>query len=153
MEAAKPAPVSEAPSQLVSLGLVTGNHVNLRAGPGGSYEILSQFQKQTALQILAVEGEWYAVPLPEPVSAYVHRDYLTVEGDGATARGNRVHVRAGPGLGSSSLGFLSSGEKVRVRGMKGEWVEVQPPGFCRGWIHRSYVALLEPAVVSKGESR
>ena len=135
------------------LGLVTGSGVNLRAGPGGTYEILTQLSKQSKIQVLAVMGEWYAVPLPEPVSAYVRRDHLAVEDAWGVARADRVHVRAGPGLGSSSFGFLSAGEKVRVRSIKGDWVEIQPPGFCRGWVHRLYVTFLEQESFPEGGSR
>ena len=127
----------------LSLGLVTGTHVNLRAGPGGTFEVLAQLSKGEKVQILAVQGDWFAIPLPEPVSAFVHSKYLEVQGEQGRVRGDRIRVRAGPGLSSTSFGFLSAAEKVRVRSIKADWIEIQPPGFCRGWVHRSYVTLLE----------
>lgn len=127
-----------------SLGLVTGDRVNLRAGPGGSYEVIHRFHRRAKLQILARQRDWYAVPLPDSVPAFVHRDFLRIEPDGqARVRGDRVHVRAGPGLGSASYGFLSGGERVRPWGERGEWMAIQAPGFCRGWVHRSYITVLE----------
>lgn len=117
--------------------------MNLRAGPSGSAEILFQLPRRARVQVLAAQGEWYAVPLPEPVHGYIHRRYLQRELEWGVVRGDRVYVRAGPGMGSSSFGTVSEGERLRVRGEQGAWVQVQPPGFCRGWVHRSFVTLIE----------
>lgn len=127
------------------LGLVTGDHVNLRAGPGVSTEVLHQFSRRAKVQVLARQGDWLAVPLPDSIPAFVRRDYLQTDSQGTVrVRGERVHVRAGPGLGSASYGVLSDGELVWPWYERGEWVAIQAPGFCRGWIHRSYVTVLEP---------
>lgn len=117
--------------------------MNVRAGPGGTFEVLAQLSKRERVQILSVQGEWFAVPLPEPVSAYIHSSYLEIQAEQGRVRGDRVRVRAGPGLSSASFGLLSAGETVRVRSVKADWVEIQPPGFCRGWVHRSFVTILE----------
>ena len=126
------------------LGLITGQRVNLRAGPGASYEVLHQFPHREKVQILAIQGDWYAVPLPDSVPAFVFKEYLQIESDPwASVRVEKLHVRAGPSLGSASLGFLRQGERVRLWTPQGEWQAIQAPGFCRGWVHRSYVTLLE----------
>lgn len=136
-----------------SVGLVTGDRVNLRAGPGVSYEVVHRFFRREKVQILAQHGDWYAVPLPDSVPAFVHRDFLQPQPDGwAAVQGDQVHVRAGPGLGSASYGFLSRAERVRCWDDRGEWRAIQAPGFCRGWIHRSYVTVLESEPQVQGGS-
>ncbi|MBI3312239.1 MAG: SH3 domain-containing protein [Candidatus Omnitrophica bacterium] len=126
------------------LGLVTADRVNLRSGPGASYEVVHQFSRRSKVQILAQQGDWYAVPLPDSVPAFVSRNFLQTESSGwVRVQADRVHVRAGPGLGSASYGTLSKDDRVRFWRLQGEWMAVQAPGFCRGWIHRSYVTLLE----------
>lgn len=130
---------------------MTGDRVNLRAGPGDSYEVVHQFARRAKIQVLARQADWYAVPLPDSVPAYVRRDFLQrEEGGWAHVRGDRVQVRAGPGLGSARYGFLSDGDRVRPWDERGEWMAIQAPGFCRGWIHRSYVTALEPAANQGG---
>lgn len=130
---------------------MTGDGVHLRAGPGLSSEILARLPRQTEVAVRAEEGEWIAVELPDSISAYIHRDFLTVEGAWAAVRGERVKVRAGPGVTHDSFGTLSAPERVEVREAAGDWVKVRPPGFCRGWIHRGYLVIVKEEPVPAQE--
>ena len=121
-------------------GLVTGSGVNLRSGPGRSYEILLQLARLSKLNVLAEQGSWYAVALPEGVPAYVHREYVGEAVEGwAPVKAERLQVRARPSGSATVWGALSALEKVRVLGSYGEWIKIQPPPFCRGWVHKEYV--------------
>ena len=126
------------------VGLVTGSGVNLRSGPGRSYEILFQLARMSKLRVLAEQGSWFAVALPEGVPAYIHRSYVggVVEG-WAPVEGKKVQVRVRPSDGATSWGALSAPERVRVLGSTGDWMKIQPPPFCRGWVHREYVTFLQ----------
>ena len=125
-------------------GLVTGSGVNLRSGPGLSYEILLQLARMSKLRVLGEQGPWFSVELPEGIPAYIHRAFVgeTVEG-WALVKGERVQVRVRPSDGATSWGALSEPDKVRVLGSYGEWIKIQPPPFCRGWVHKEYVTFME----------
>lgn len=127
-------------------GLVTGSGVNLRSGPGRSYEILLQLARRSKLRVLGEQGPWFSVELPEGVPAYLHRTFVgeTVEG-WAPVKGERVQVRVRPSDGATSWGALSAPERVRVLGSYGDWIKIQPPSFCRGWVHKEYLTFMEAA--------
>lgn len=136
-------PVQEESAGFPRWGLVTGSGVNLRSGPGRSYEILLRLVRGSKLQIIGKHQNWLAVSLPEGVPAYLHRSYLAEEeGDWTRVRGDRVQVRVLPSDGSTSWGELSSPDRVQVLGPHGDWVRIEPPVFCRGWVSADYVAYL-----------
>ena len=124
--------------------LVTGSGVNLRSGPGRSYEILLQMARGSKLRVLERRKDWIAVALPETVPAYLHRSTVGEPKQGwAAVKGERVQVRVRPADSSTSWGEISSPERVRVLGTHGDWVQVQPPSFCRGWVSAEYVTFLQ----------
>ena len=125
-------------------GLVTGDRVRLRAGPGLSYEVLHTVRKRERVQVTAEQGSWYGVRLPPGAPLYVHRSFLQQEGEWARVQGNRVQIRAGAGEGFTSVGSLSAPQSVRVRGILGEWVQIDPPlDSVLGWISKAYVVPLK----------
>lgn len=127
------------------MGLVTGSGVNLRSGPGRSYEILLQMARGSKLRVLERRQDWFAVALPETVPAYIHRAYVgkPEQGGWAPMKGEHVQVRVRPSDSSTSWGEVSSTERVRVLGTYGDWVQVQPPSFCLGWVSAEYITFLQ----------
>jgi len=144
-------PPAAEPAQFPYRGLITGSGVNLRSGPGRSYEILLQLARGTQLRVLERRQSWFAVALPEGVPAYLHRSYVGKEEQGwAPVQGSRVQVRVRPSDGATSWGDLSSPERVRVLGSYADWVKIQPPPFCRGWVSAEYVVFLQNEQGSPG---
>ena len=136
--------VSSDSQEFPFLGLVTGDHVNLRAGPGRSYEVLLSLPRRAKVAVHLRVGEWYGVRVPEEVPGYVHRDDVELRQGWAVVRRDRIHVRAGSSFSSTSLGTVGGEERLHVRRIMEEWVEVQAPEPCRAWLHGSYVTFLEP---------
>jgi uncharacterized protein YgiM (DUF1202 family) len=133
------------PEPFPFLGLVTADRVNLRAGPGLSYEVLLSLPRRFKLEVFSRVGEWYGVGVPEEVSGYVHRDDVVLRPEGwAVVRKQRVHVRAGSSFASTSLGIVDAEQMLRVRGVLEEWIQVQVPESCRAWVHEDYVTFLGP---------
>ena len=96
------------------------------------------------MSVFSRVGEWYGIRVPQTVPGYVSRDDVELRGTQAVVRRDRVHVRAGSSFASTSLGMVGGEEKLQVRRVLDEWVEVQVPDSCRAWIHGSYVTFLEP---------
>ena len=132
------------PEEAPFVGLVTGERVNCRAGPGLSFEVMIQLSKGEHLFVWKRKGSWYSVQLPVETPVYVSRGLVTIlpQEKVAVVKGSSLHVRAGPGISYTSLGRLPRDTVVMVRQVLNEWVEIQPPDFCRGWIHRAYVTFL-----------
>ncbi len=128
------------------MGLVTGDRVNLRANPTPSAEVLFQLSKGTKVDVLEKKGAWYALPLPPQAAVFVAVSFLQIkEGAPAEVKGHRVQLRSGPGQAFASLGVLEENQTVQVRKIVGQWAEIAPPAFCRGWVSELYLTYLYPS--------
>ena len=52
-----------------------------------------------------------------------------------------VNVRSGPGTYFPAIGLLSRGQEVRLlgRNWQGTWVNIEAPGYIRGWVSAQYI--------------
>lgn len=57
------------------IGIVSGDDVNIRSGPGTGYEALGSADSGQVAEVLREEGEWYAVRV-NGVEGYIRSDYL-----------------------------------------------------------------------------
>ncbi|MDD3145723.1 MAG: SH3 domain-containing protein [Candidatus Riflebacteria bacterium] len=65
--------------RMPSRGEVTAEiGLNVRTGPGTSYSILTSVPKGTAVQILAISGNWYKVNVSSYNGVFVHSAYIKV---------------------------------------------------------------------------
>jgi len=53
---------------------------------------------------------------------------------------DRVNLRSRPNLQGEVVGQLSRHQRVRVRGVSGEWLEVVPPASVDLWVHSAFVS-------------
>ncbi len=128
------------------IGLVTGNHTNLRAAPSLSAEVIFQLPKGFQLYVVAHQGRWYQVQLPVEASVYVAQTFIQTIDGRTKIRSHHVQVRAGAGTAFASLGSLSEGDSVIVRQMVGDWAEIQPSDFCRAWVNDSYIIYFDSSI-------
>ncbi len=56
-------------------GIITGDYVRFRRGPGTDYSIIRSCDRGQALTILAIEGDWVSCTI-EGVNGYVFRQYV-----------------------------------------------------------------------------
>ena len=69
---------------------------------------------------------------------------LGAPGDVLIVTGNKVNVRAGPGLDRSVTGQVNRDQRLIEIEREGEWVHAEIVG-ARGWVHNSLLALEAPA--------
>ncbi|GIW71669.1 MAG: hypothetical protein KatS3mg102_1211 [Planctomycetota bacterium] len=123
-------------------GVVTGEQVNLRAGPSIAYEAVGQLERGSRVEILGSSFGWYCVRPERPVPAFVSAALLELrEGGVALARKDRVNVRARPDLRSSVIAQLQQGQLVRVSEAGPEWVRIEAPPGARLYVHGELLAL------------
>ncbi len=67
-------------AQYVKDGVVIGEGVNLRSGPGVAYARLARLRRGGSLKVLEERGGWLKVELPPDVRLWVSARYLTLEG-------------------------------------------------------------------------
>jgi hypothetical protein len=135
--------------------VVTGDNVNVRSRPSLEGEVLAKLDAGTVLssfeKVPAAKrapgqpAAWARVQLPATVPVWVHSAYLEAD----QVRADRLNLRSGPGENFSVLGQLKAGEKIKVRGQKGKWVQVEPPPQVEAFVAMDYVAPVPaPAIAS-----
>lgn len=76
---------STAPSEeLNTTGIVTGNGVRMRGGPGTSYATVGYYDKGTKVVVTGKTGSWYAVSY-NGLSGYMSADYIRLSSTGSEA--------------------------------------------------------------------
>ena len=132
--------------------------LNVRSGPGGSYEKLGTLEAGKAITVLTkiinTSGDnWYKYKISSGKYGYVSAEYVQIGtaksfkmGTVTTDSGVSLNVRSGPGTGYSRLGSLASGSVVTVNGSKKDsngkqWYSYEFNSAKDGWICSDYVTV------------
>lgn len=111
---------------------VTGSQVNVRSGPGVSYDVLGSVSRGTILEVTdRSNSDWYAISYGGRVG-YISASYVTLEdvsypaavvpdgsasssssGSSGTINGSYVRFRKGPSSSSEILGEYSQGKALK----------------------------------------
>jgi uncharacterized protein YgiM (DUF1202 family) len=151
-------PASTATSQPIEGTLST--RVNVRSGPGTSFDILGLLNAGGKVQILSKDsrGEWYQILYPSAPQGrgWVAAQFVQIAAGteipleatptpaGPTGRVmQRLNVRSGPGMTFDSLGLLEADTTVSLTGKNttASWFQIDysvgPDG--RGWVTAQYI--------------
>ncbi|AAM24136.1 uncharacterized protein YgiM (DUF1202 family) [Caldanaerobacter subterraneus subsp. tengcongensis MB4] len=79
--------VSRGDTGEVSVGVVTGNYVNLRSEGSLSGKVLMQLSKGTQVEVLDRQNGWYKVKLSNGQEGWIYREYLSVRSGVYASRG------------------------------------------------------------------
>lgn len=134
--------------------------VNVRSGPGTSYDSLGQLEAGEKIQIIARDSQttWYLILYPAAPQgrAWVAAQYVTVASGSvvpldatltpAGPTGHvilRLNVRSGPGRTFDTLGMLEPGVAVSLTGKNttASWFQIDYPAGPggHGWVTSQYV--------------
>lgn len=133
-------------------GFVSASRVNLRSGPGTTYNIVMTIDEGTELTVYSYRDGWFEVDLPAGASAWVYNRWVRVEAaagqpiaPGAPVVGkvvgDRVRIRAAPDMLASVLAERDRGQTIEIVGQAGDWYKVKPPAGTKGWIYSKYIDL------------
>ena len=126
-------------------GVVTGDVVNARKGPGTSYERVEMLAKGKQVTILDEENGWYKVKWNNS-TGYILKDYVATSGgsavsatpDATVTGGTTINVRTGPGTSYARVTMVGTGKRVAVLDKDGDWYHVSFDGKT-GYILGDYV--------------
>ena len=154
-------------------GIITGNSVRFRKGPGTTYSILNTYNRGTTLSITGTADGWTAVTI-DGMDGYVFSDYVqeTASGENAPTvaetvqqtlglsseqlsasevrdgyiSGNGVRLREAPSMTAAILSELNNGTALKITGFSGSWTKVICNGR-EGFVASDYVreGVYEPA--------
>lgn len=154
-----PTPPTPTPALAAIPGALTVR-VNVRSGPGTTYESLGQLEAGTAVRVslLSRDGNWYRILHPSAPDGFgwVAAQYVRLEAGaevpqeaaptpaGPTGRVlQRLNVRSGPGLTFETLGILERDTMVVLvaKNATASWFQVEyPPGTDgRAWVSVQYI--------------
>ena len=143
-QAQEPAPQE----QEQTTGVLTGDGVCLRAGPGTGYAVLGAYNSGTKMTITGSSGDWYAVTY-NGLKGYVYKQYLSQSGatvsvtemeDTPAVTTGGVNLREGPSTAYTSKRVLAAGTAVTVTGKSGQWYRVSYGGMS-GFVYGDYLSL------------
>ena len=96
-------------------GIVTGQGLNIRTGPGTGYASSGTYASGTRVNILEQINGWGCTDKGWISMQYIYVDGTTGEGAGTgTVTGDTVNIRSGPGTGYGAVGSLSQGDTVEI---------------------------------------
>jgi len=126
---------------------ITGNHVNIRSGPGTDYYSCGKLNKADRVIVVSSKFSWAQIVPPERSFSWISKQYVAVEpnnSDIGTVTGNNVRVYAGSEnlrpMHSTSLQIKhNKGEKVRLLGEeKDGYFKIAPPEGAYLWVLSQY---------------
>lgn len=143
--AAAPAAAPEETKPFV--GVITGDKVYVRAGPGNAYYEMGQLSKGDLVQITEARLGWYKILPPNGTFCMIAKDYVDADASGqnGTVKGDFVNIRAGTALypnrePSAVLGTLRKGAKLTILGSTDKYYQIAPPDNARVYISPQFIA-------------
>lgn len=146
-ETAPQAPEPAAPERPFTVGVLTGDNVNVRQGAGTEYPIYYKAAMGTEVKVVGRQGQWLEVEFPAKGFSWVSKDYLSkFDETTGIVTGNEVNVRGGPGLQFDELYRVQANHKFKIQGVDitGNWYRVSPMPGATAWVISDYVRLSGP---------
>jgi N-acetylmuramoyl-L-alanine amidase len=142
---------------------IAADTVNVRKGPGLSYELVKQVNKGEKFTILTENEDWIEIELSAVKSGWVANWLVTKTSDDtstvssgtktatAEATENQLRVRSGPGTSFRIVGYLNKGQAVTVLDTNENWLKIAST-FGEGWVSREYLELLDSSDTSEEDN-
>jgi len=133
-------------SALAATGTVTAySGLNLRTGCGNSCSVITTLAKNTNVEIISAQGEWFYVSV-NGQKGYVNGSYLSIEGEATPRRyglitASAVNMRAEASTASAVVTVVRGGSTVTLLDTTSKWYKVTFEGR-EGYIYGEYVCLL-----------
>ncbi|TBX18910.1 enterotoxin [Clostridium perfringens] len=128
--------------------------LNMRSGPGSNYGVIGTLRNNDKVEIIKEVDGWYEIRFDGKVG-YASKSYITIVNEGAnngtdsvikegTVYGvsTNLNVRTGPGTSYQVIGYLLSGDKVKILGEENGWYKVQfnaSTGTKNGYVSKDYI--------------
>jgi SH3-like domain-containing protein len=150
-----PEPVAASPTAAAyhladgsTAGIVLGDSVNVRSGPGTAYDVVAKLQGGARVAILGEAFGWLLVRPEAELRVYVSRDLIEPKGDGiAVVKRDRVNLRSKAAAEGTVVGQASRGDLVRLLEPGGEFAAIAAPPDVGFYVHHDLVRRVDPAEI------
>lgn len=151
--------VHRVPSPYENLAIANvKTYVNIRSGPGTSYEAIGKLYKGCVANVLGYEGDWVKIQSGNLEEGYIRSDYLLIGWDAeekieehcekiATVTCSVLNVRTGMSTKDSIYDQIPRGESYYVAEEYEEWVKIilsqddNTGAEHTGYVYKQYVEL------------
>jgi cell wall-associated NlpC family hydrolase len=138
-----------------------GAPLNLRSGPGTSYDKVTTIPANATLTITGMDNGWYKTTY-NGVTGYVLSDYVTLSGSSVTAAsatstgvlntdGAPLNLRSGPGTSYDKVATIPANATLTITGSENGWYKTSYNGVT-GYVLSDYVTLGGTAASSTSSS-
>jgi SH3-like domain-containing protein len=120
---------------------ITGNHVHIRTAPSLSAAIIGKLNKGARLSATGKTKDWVQVKLADGRTAYVHQNYIRVQGNtGGNQHSIRVgvflaNIRSQPSLSATILQRVPKGMVLTAIGKEGHFYKLRLKDGSIAYIH------------------
>ena len=150
--------------QAHAFGTVSASTLNVRSGPGTSFDKVATLSSGAPVEIIEELDEWYHIQA-DPVTGYVSKEYITVEQmhqntdqpsqpeqnvppaqDTKTyglVSASTLNVRSGPGSSHEKVSTLSSGAQVEILETLDGWYRIEG-----GYVSADYIQIVDGSMTS-----
>lgn len=126
-------------------GVVNGNTVNIRQGPGTSFAAIAQVQVGQTLYILGTQNNWLQVRLHTGTEGWIRSDLVDRVIKNVKVTGSLVNARKGPGTNYNKVGEVKAGQVLAVVAEQNSWYKVRIAGLGEAWVASWYTTIVSPA--------
>lgn len=119
---------------------VMTDKTSLRAGQNENFEVVGRLSAGDEVVVLGESYDWRKIKLPASARGYISAVFVKDLGEGvAKVTGNRLNVRAAASTNAAVLCQLKKDELVRVVEKVNDWLMIEPPDNCPGWVRKESI--------------
>ncbi|MFD1927331.1 SH3 domain-containing protein [Sporosarcina siberiensis] len=123
--------------------IVGVDSLNIRSGPGLTYDVIGTSKRGESLTILATSDEWIQIKHGNGtgwIASWLVTMNTTASKKSSlvVSRVDRLNIRSGPSVGSSILGRMNAGDEAKMIDQNGSWTQIIINNTT-GWIHSEYI--------------
>lgn len=119
---------------------VSCERLNVRAGIGENYRILTTAQRGDRFVALEERLGWLKVEPTDKIVCWVSKKYVERRADGlGVAKGDRIQLRPTADQNHPPMGQLNKGDTIEILEEQGGWFKVRPPRGAECWAKKEYL--------------
>ena len=129
---------------------VDSESLNVRSGPGLSYEVTATLNREQKVDILSTSGDWLEIKFGDKTGWIA--SWYTVNTEKSNSKiisnVNSLNVRSGPSVNSAVLEQMNAGDEAMLSSTEGDWAQVYINGK-NGWVHTDYISIVSKKKADK----
>lgn len=139
--------------------IIDADELNIRSGPGISYQVVEVAQKGEIFAILERQNGWIKLQLGPGKTGWAASWFVKAVKNDSTGQTEAVisnedslRIRSGPGTGFDIIGTLEKGREAQLLEQKEKWMKIKTDGM-EGWVAASLVTVSEKSTEAWSSGR